>query len=615
MKKVWLYTMLASLVMSPGIAVSARSPDQPARGPGPELRVGLNGQACAFSSITAAVTAAQSGDSVYIEVGGYNERIGFVNNKDLALLASVSGSNCTEQEIDLSRRVLIDGTGVAFFGGIGGIFHFENSAISLNQVDLTNGGTGQGGLVFVRNGSLTTFASALSNGTVSTDRVNPDLAIDEPGGGCIFAENSTITLLETTFNNCRVIGPNAGQDPSDGDGGAIHARQGSIVETGESFFLVSFDDNSARNGGAIALFDSSAVLAGPGLRNNTAVLNGGAIFSRNSTVEVTDTAVFEANNASIGGAISLENSDLAVQDPGAIAFRPRFNSNSAAQFSGAIDVFGDGPGILSGPLLDSVDFTANISGIQGGAVSLIGLSDVEIVDSVFDGNSSSAGGAIYQQDSASTIRSSASCKAFLFDDPNRYCSEFRDNAADTGSAIAYGIETTGDILTSSIRRNSGPSAVQLLETSTRVNMESVWMHDNAADAVVAQSSSVFEAVHVTLTENGGSGYVGLEESSLSMFNSIAFGNVEGGVSSVGTGSLETGCNFDQSGQAGPATDPLLVTNSDGAAHLGPESPAMDTCQQRNAWPLDLDGRPRVFGGAPDAGTFEANDILFDDSFE
>jgi len=609
------------------------------------MRVGINGQACAFTTIGSAVLAAQSGDNILIEAGTYNGRIGAVVNKDLQLLAARAGSNCMQAEPFPGDRALIDGTGFTGFNGAGGILDLIASNVSLTQVDLANGSTGQGGLVAVREeGSLLTFGSTFSNGTASADLVNVGLGLDtdDPAGGCVYAETASLDFEETTFFNCRVIGPNNGADPANGDGGAVHARLESVVEADFAIFT----NNSARNGGAVALIDAADItpFSVINFSNNTAANFGGAIAADNSGVrlgfnsgfvgnmagnrggaldisggslEIVDLAVFENNSAvGRGGAIHVLGADLAIR-PSSIPDVPTRVTGNSAVFGGAIFIEGGTTGALTNPTIEGALFDGNTAGVSGGAMLLANAADVEIVDTIFSNNSASEGGAIYSQASSSVVRSSSGCKAFEFADPDRYCSEFRNNNAGDGSAIMYIAPSNSRILTTAFVGNSGPNAVQLsnIGNGNDVSMESVWMFDNQGDAVQAAGDSFIQVNHGTFHNNVGSAFVGLEQSSLFMFNSIAFGNGAGGVSSLGTGGVSFGCNFDQSTQVGVNTDPLLVTNADGQSHLDPASPAIDACFVPATLPVDLDGRDRVFGPAPDAGAFEANDILFENGFE
>jgi len=611
------------------------------------LRVGLNGNACAFSTISEAEDAAQSGDEIFIEVGTYNERIGQITGKDLTLRAAISGSNCTEPESVFSfNRAVVDGTGFSTFNGVGGLLDLRDSSVSLVAVDFTNGTTGQGGLVYVGPGSsFSTEGSTLSNGTASSDRVNPPVSSDnsDPAGGCVYAEGADVSFTITTFTNCRVIGPNGGADPTDGDGGAIHARDGSTVSGG---LAVSFSDNSAREGGAIALVDSTADLSEILFVNNVSVNNGGAIAAFNSPVtlgfnstfrdnaagssggaisligqalDVTDAALFERNSASErGGAINIIFGDLRIRpstDP--VFFPSRFDSNTSQLLGGAIHIETN-TNALPNPTIEGIEFVNNSSAVSGGALALLGTLDFEVVDSSFLANESdSSGGAVYSQSASSVFRTSENCKAFRFDDPNEYCSQFVGNvtAGGEGSALYYGDGSTGRVETTAFIGNSGPNAVMLVNEGNDVSMESVWFYDNLGDAVAVNADSVFEVVHGTFDNNAGRAFVGNDTSSLKMLNSIAFGNAGGGVASTGSGPTTFDCNIDQSGIAGPNTDPLFVNDGDGDSHLDRLSPAVNVCSEQAVLDVDLEGRRRSGGPGPDMGAFEFSDLFFKNGFE
>jgi len=610
------------------------------------LRVGLNGNACAFSTINEAVAAAQSGDEVFIEVGSYNERIGQISGKNLTLRAATSSSNCTEPESAFSgNRAVVDGTGFSTFSGIGGLLDIRDSSVSLVAVDLTNGATGQGGLVYVRPGSsFSTEGSTLSNGSVSSDRINPGIPsdTDEPAGGCVYAEGAAVSFTLTTFTNCRVIGPNNGADPANGDGGAIHARAGSTISGG---LAVSLGDNSGRDGGAIMLVDSTADLSEILFFDNAATRNGGAFaaidspvtlgfnstFSENvagasggaislirQTLDVTDAALFEGNSANErGGAINVEGGDLRIRPSTDSFFPSRFDSNTALLTGGAIYIF-ENSNDLPNPTIQGIEFVNNSTDARGGALSLLNATNIEVVDSSFTGNSSNAlGGAVYSQASTSTFRSSDSCKAFRFADPNEYCSQFLNNdAAEFGSAIAYLADNVASqVLTTAFVDNAAPNTVQLANPGNDVSMESVWFYDNLGDAVVASDDAIFRVAHGTFHSNAGSAFVGSDTSSLTMLNSIAFGNAGGGVTSMGTGNVNVFCNLDQSNMVGPNIDPMFVNDGDGESHLDLLSPAVNACPEEATLAVDLEGRPRTQGPAPDMGAFETTDVLFEDGFE
>ena len=146
-------------------------------------------------------------------------------------------------------------------------------------------------------------------------------------------------------------------------------------------------------------------------------------------------------------------------------------------------------------------------------------------------------------------------------------------------------------------------------------MESVWFFENLGDAVAANGNTSYTVVHGTFDGNSGSAYVGSDSSSLFMFNSIAWGNVGGGVNPSGTGNLASICNIDQSGSVGLIVDPLFVNDGDGASHLDLLSPAVDACSEFAVLDFDLEGRARLQRSAFDMGAFEFSDVLFEDGFE
>jgi len=615
-------------------------------------RVGLNGNACAYPAINEAVAAAQSGDEIFIEAGYYNERIGLIFNKKLVLRGAVTGSDCAQAlpTFSFSERPVVDGAGFTGFVGTGGMLDINNSDVELVSVDLTNGTTGQGGLVTVRPGSsFSAEDSSLSYGTASSDLVNPGLfpGFDEPAGGCIYAQDANVSLSITSLTNCRVLGPNGGQDPSNGDGGAIHARSGSTISTISGGLFTFISDNSARNGGAIALSESSANLFeidfarnnasrdggavkatdsvvtfgfNSSFQNNSATRFGGAVSQTGQTLEITDAAVFRNNSAgSGGGAIDVLSGDLRIRPSSDEFFPALFISNSAGSIGGAINLESV-TDVLPNPTIEGVKFEGNSADDRGGALAFIGTTGVDVVDSTFSGNSADLGGAVYSEDSSSTFRSSDTCKAFRFANPDEYCSQLLGNTAGSGSAIYYRANSLENkVLTTAFVGNSGPNTVEVADGGSAgpsaVAMESVWFFANLGDAVVANGSSAYQVVHGTFDNNSGSAFIGTDTSSLTMLNSIAFGNAGGGVTSVGAGPVTVGCNIDQSGLVGLNIDPLFVDSGDGASHLDLLSPAVDACNELATLEFDLEGRARSQRSAPDMGAFEFSDVLFENGFE
>lgn len=238
---------------------------------------------------------------------------------------------------------------------------------------------------------------------------------------------------------------------SDLTGGAIFVN-GSI-NVSDSFFS---NNQSVGRGGAIYLnsllpdFElgprfNSTISASAFIENQSVENRGGAIFSSNQYLQISD-SIFEFNSAgSAGGAIRARDGALGIQNS-------RFNSNVAGSDGGAIDTTGaelsvieseftsnsaddDGGAIFANSiLLARSAFETNTSNSgNGGAIYLAGDGQSVILNSVFEGNQAlnGFGGAIYGP------------SWMLFND-------FIRNNADTATAIALtgtlGTNLVGNLL-------------------------------------------------------------------------------------------------------------------------------------------------------------------------
>lgn len=132
-------------------------------------------------------------------------------------------------------------------------------------------------------------------------------------GGAIFVENpgptSTVHITGSTFINNEVDGL-SGTSPTAGTGGAIYAMDTNLT-VNESLF----EDNVAiegdtqqfnrSSGGAISLNGGSvSVIRKSTFRSNTAGLYGGAIMTRNVSLDIVS-SLFEENRAGVNGTAHL----------------------------------------------------------------------------------------------------------------------------------------------------------------------------------------------------------------------------------------------------------------------------------------------------------------------
>ena len=128
-------------------------------------------------------------------------------------------------------------------------------------------------------------------------------------------------------------------------------------------------------------------------------------------------------------------------------------------------------------------------------------------------------------------------------------------------------------------------------------------------AGIRTENGVFTVTHVTLAHNqGGAGYSQSNTDGYAI-NSIAWGNTNGGFW-VTSGTLNGTCSLDQSGNAGPASNPKFIDPGAGEDyHLARDSPAIDACP--SGLTPDLDNIARPEGVNYDMGAYEyAHGVIF-----
>lgn len=346
---------------------------------------------------------------------------------------NVLRGSATTTNITLDGLVIRDGNaddngpGGGDMKVFGGGVHLPNGALTLiNCVVESNRSTNAGGGIYV-GGALSATGGRFS-GNVTT--VGTGGAISVPGSGAVnlvgveFDGNSAkgvgggvaafarpIVVSGCTFSDNVSTGP-GGYYVSDNAGGAIWADGGSVTINGAPSF---FTDNSAKNGGAIALrnaslnatgatFDGQVATSVGGavwadamaitltnctVTNNTTTIDGGALFhsasSGGSSVTVAG-GVFQGNIAGRNGGAIFANQN-AILNVSNTTFEEN-HANGVGQFlgGGAID-FRDGA-------VTSSTFVANHAASEGGAIGF-GSNSAKVIGCTFVGNSAgSSGGAV-----------------------------------------------------------------------------------------------------------------------------------------------------------------------------------------------------------------------------
>ena len=204
--------------------------------------------------------------------------------------------------------------------------------------------TDQGGTINVPDGVYTELI-VIGDGKILSGSGPNNVVIDASnlGGSAITASGSfTLTGIRVTGGNSANNGGGIFADidgtdislnnvvfdnnTADLDGGAVYLRDGTLTATNATFTSNSADDG---NGGAI-FSGTVANISGSQFNLNQAAENGGAIATTGSLTS--DNNNFQTNNADNGGAISMEGGPLAFANSG----DDTFTSNVATRDGGAI---------------------------------------------------------------------------------------------------------------------------------------------------------------------------------------------------------------------------------------------------------------------------------------
>ena len=305
-------------------------------------------------------------------------------------------------------------------GGV--IFAQSNSSIAIDRSTFTSNKAGDdGGVVYsYDNIKITVTGSSFNRNTVGDEggvaymvfnsqinvnnsSFNSNMATDE--GGVVFASRQSSINLNGDcdfFNNSANIG------------GVIHVYSASFVDLGSVYF-----NNKARsNGGVLSLHEGKTVVKASSFVNNSAGNSGGVFYTPgiNNMIAMLERNTFHNNTASNGGVIALfANGLLSIVENsfshnhafrGGTIYLHRSN-NLTVSFSNFIhnSASSDGGVIYSEyqnhvMFVDS-DLNFNSANSSGGTLYLQGQTELIIagVNCTFVGNQAQSGGAIYAIDS------------------------------------------------------------------------------------------------------------------------------------------------------------------------------------------------------------------------
>ncbi|WP_372365800.1 matrixin family metalloprotease [Candidatus Uabimicrobium sp. HlEnr_7] len=203
------------------------------------------------------------------------------------------------------------------------------------------------------------------------------------------AADAEVKLLDIKFKD-----GNAGNN----NGGAIFVASGGILDVDGC----SFTNCKANKGGAIYLFDASAIgnLTNCIFKTNTASTDGGAIFVSTANVGTLVGNSFDKNSASDdGGAINNEGT---IDTISTCIFKSNFTKGDVAESQGGA-IFNNNGTIND---ISNCTFSRNKSFDDGGALFIDG-GTINVFASKFDGNTvtSGSGGAIHNEGNLTVLTS------------------------------------------------------------------------------------------------------------------------------------------------------------------------------------------------------------------
>ena len=312
---------------------------------------------CGYTSVAAAVAAANANDTITVGAGTY-----FENSIDISKNLTLTGAGSTLVIINAQNA--------------GRIFEIDSGkTVSISGVTLKNGRItatdDDGGAIFSQ-GNLTLKDTKFLNN--HTDDM----------GGAIFSEGGNLTISNSLFD-----GNNNNTARSTGaSGGAIaSASIGNL-----SLEKVTLTNNTAKYGGAIAILEYGHTagkiftLNNSTVANNTATEQGGGIFDSQIDTTITN-SVFNGNHAnnSFGGGLYFHDiaSTLTLQNVTV--------SNNQGLNGGGI-YLGQAASATFNSITVTLNNSTDVSGDGGGGIYAIPANTLNIKNSIIAGNTDNLGG-------------------------------------------------------------------------------------------------------------------------------------------------------------------------------------------------------------------------------
>jgi MYXO-CTERM domain-containing protein len=371
-----------------------------------------------FVTITSAVDAASSGDTITIAPGTYSECV-YPNGKNLSIVGSgpdstrIDGTGQCDNTLSLwnGETVTVSELSLQNTGGRA-VYHYY-SDLTLEEVTISNSGNEEwyGGALYLDGGTTRLRESSITDNTALV-------------GGAIYIY---------AYAELQIDDSSVSRNQSLDVGGAIYIYYDTDIEIDDSIFEAN---SSASSGGAIyAYWEVDLFTNDTDFLSNTAGGAGGAIeFDWYGDLKMTGGRV-EGNTAvSSGGAVySYVPTDVVLSET-------NWTGNTTGGEGGALALYW--PTLVQ--ITDS-EFTGNqaVEGYAGGALQLYVATMVSLQRNLFCGNQASYGGAISDQWTSAA--------------DSMLNNRFVENEATLGGAIYRYAVYLGEMVNNTFAGNSGSS--------------------------------------------------------------------------------------------------------------------------------------------------------------
>lgn len=376
-----------------------------------------------YTSIQAAVDAANNGDTLLVSTGVYKERV-VISQKSVSLLGGFWANFLRRTNVAALTCVDAEGSGT-------GLLVLSNCTVVLEQLMITNGANWYGGGVLVSIGAIVTarqcevaYNTALGGGGVAVGEGSTFVAVDAPvyfnsafmGGGFLAVGPGARIVLQGELTDVR--------DNHATYGGGIYAQSAEVEAFGDADI---FRNTAVHQGGGMYLGDgatgmvrgaATVIGTGYGNRATNVIGEGGGVYVKNGRFVLESNAVMYANYATWrGGGIYVTNGEVEI-NAGRVGYMTAAVSNSAEWGGGlfAVDArvrvwnnamvrhchgkYGAGMVLVSSTSrLDTVRVYGNRASAFAGGLYALNGGALEIVNCSFRSNraSTAAGGIVLQQ--------------------------------------------------------------------------------------------------------------------------------------------------------------------------------------------------------------------------